>query len=670
MIKIVDKYATSKTKLMSCCRTTMTAIIIFSFLLGLSMVGTTSVAAGSISGSQIGGMQELQEEEQQIPETGGGDSGITGDTDANTITGIVGGNNTNLYENAEYGIQIRYPQDWVHVQREAPLPFDFGVGFMSLRDAFEFGRAQESGATSETPAGVAGLIGEPLFGITDQRQLEEFISMGATSQGYKIISTNPNAILSGMPAFEVVFVEPENRTKQLQVWSIQGDRMYNVGYVSHESIFEQSLPIVQDMISSFTITNDTRSTTATTLTENNGNTTTAPGLNTSTTAQFQTPSESPSTTTSPTTADGNNQTTSLEAARQQYLAVWNQTEFQIAFNTYIEPGSATGYGIYEERRGGNIFRPGETIQLYAEPVGFGHQQILDENGNILYLTNLTADIIMFDANGNELASFGGPLIDFLSHRQNTDMQLILTVTQDESFPVGDYMITYIVYDQVKGESFQIDKSITIAADDGDDAGAATIQEEQQQQQQPQEAEWLPYENATYGVRMLYPSDWIQEAGTQIDDRFVVVSNFFSPEETDWAYVFIAIDNMPTNLESSLNDTINGYSQEPSFRDFQILSISMNNFTLAGMHAYTLEATYTDAELGPQQLLAVETIVGGKGYGIQYIASPQTYQQYFPIAERMIELFEISQQLQQQQEEEEQQPQQNQEDSFSAIPGLF
>jgi hypothetical protein len=139
--------------------------------------------------------------------------------------------------------------------------------------------------------------------------------------------------------------------------------------------------------------------------------------------------------------------------------------------------------------------------------------------------------------------------------------------------------------------------------------------------------------------------------------------------------------MPTNLESSLNDTINAYNQDPFVRDFQVLSNSMNNFTLAGNPAYTLEAIYTDAELGQQHLLAVEAIVGGKGYGIQYIASPETYQQYFPIAERMIESFEITQQQLQQQEMEggqqqqqqqlqQQQPRQNQEASLSPVPGLF
>ncbi|MDP9016028.1 MAG: hypothetical protein M3M87_04650, partial [Thermoproteota archaeon] len=452
---------------------------------------------------------------------------------------------------------------------------------------------------------------------------------------------------------------------------------YIITYIIHDNVKGESFQLDKRI----TIASDDFSITTTS---------TATGLNASAdTTQSQISSEPSATTITSSATEEDNQSIDLEAARQQYLQVWNQTEFQIIFDTFVEPGSATAYGVYQERQNNNIFRPGETIQLYAEPVGFGHQPIIDDNGNILYTMVFTADMILSDVNGNELISSEDlPLTELISHRQNTEMFLELSVTQEEPFPVGDYIITYIVHDQATGESFQLDKRITIATEEGDDdTGAATttstIQEEQQQQQQPQEAEWRQYENATYGVRMLYPSDWIQTGSPAGDDnRFVTVSNFYSPEETDWAFAAIAIDNMPTNLESSLNDTINGYSQEPSFRDFQVLSTSMNNFTLAGMPAYTLEATYTDTEFGPQQLLVVEAIIDNKGYAIQYVASPQTYQQYFPTVERMIESFEISQQSQQQQQDEEdggqqqqfqqpeQQQQQNQDDSFSPIPGVF
>ena len=68
----------------------------------------------------------------------------------------------------------------------------------------------------------------------------------------------------------------------------------------------------------------------------------------------------------------------IEDARELYLSVWNQTEFNATFSTFVEAFSAAGYGVYEERS--NVFAPGETIVLYVEPVGFAHRQIIDEEG--------------------------------------------------------------------------------------------------------------------------------------------------------------------------------------------------------------------------------------------------------------------------------------------------
>jgi hypothetical protein len=95
--------------------------------------------------------------------------------------------------------------------------------------------------------------------------------------------------------------------------------------------------------------------------------------------------------------------------------------------------------------------------------------------------NLTADIILSDVNGNEIFTFeDAPVGIIISHRQNTELHLTLTVTQSQPFPVGDYIVTYVVHDQVKRESFQIDKRITIAdIDDGNTT--ANIEQEPQQQ---------------------------------------------------------------------------------------------------------------------------------------------------------------------------------------------
>jgi len=184
------------------------------------------------------------------------------------------------------------------------------------------------------------------------------------------------------------------------------------------------------------------------------------------------------------TQESNDQLVELEDAQQRYLSVWDNTTFTSQFDAFIAEGSHSGYGIYREHVPANVFRPGETIVLYVEPVGFGHRLIADastsdvgDNGtsspNALYLINMTADIIISDSAGNVLQTLKDlPAESFISHRQNTEFSLTLTLSQEDPFPVGDYLLSYIVHDQVTGESFQLDRMITI--DDNAITGALPL----------------------------------------------------------------------------------------------------------------------------------------------------------------------------------------------------
>ena len=156
----------------------------------------------------------------------------------------------------------------------------------------------------------------------------------------------------------------------------------------------------------------------------------------------------------------------IEEAKELYLSVWNQTEFNATFSTFVEPFSAAGYGVYEERS--NIFAPGETIVLYVEPVGFAHKQIIDKEGSnnntMLYLMNMTADYEIAAANGTKLQLIEDMQVgNITSHRPNTEMFLTLTLTPEvQSLPIGSYVITYSVTDEISGESFNLEKNITVA----------------------------------------------------------------------------------------------------------------------------------------------------------------------------------------------------------------
>jgi len=174
----------------------------------------------------------------------------------------------------------------------------------------------------------------------------------------------------------------------------------------------------------------------------------------------------------------------LEAAREQYLSAWNNTAFTSQLDVFVAEDSVSLYGVYREHIPANVFRPGETIVLYVEPVGFGHQPIADSSvedvGNTdvasrtLYLINMTADIYGTDSSGAPFFAIEDVPVatNLISHTQSTEIPMTLTLTQEEPFPVGDYIVTYVIHDQVTGQRFQLDRQIII--DDNAVTGAAPL----------------------------------------------------------------------------------------------------------------------------------------------------------------------------------------------------
>jgi YVTN family beta-propeller protein len=79
----------------------------------------------------------------------------------------------------------------------------------------------------------------------------------------------------------------------------------------------------------------------------------------------------------------------------------------------------------------------------------------------------------------------------------------------------------------------------------------TIQENNIGREQLEEEKWFLYENAAYGVRMLYPSNWTQGDGHREETTgYTLLSDFFSPSEAEGYYANVRIwiqDLPPGNL---------------------------------------------------------------------------------------------------------------------------
>jgi hypothetical protein len=201
-------------------------------------------------------------------------------------------------------------------------------------------------------------------------------------------------------------------------------------------------------------------------------------------------------------AQSDSNASKFKAIRDQYLQSWENFGFQSIFDTYFVGGTNRGYGVYEEHvsnlssvsnassvpsvsnassvpsvsnassvpsvsnmsnvSSANTFAPGETMYLYVEPVGFTHSPSSNESANTRYTIDIAADIIISAPNGTELASIIDlPVIKVTSHQKNTELSLLLTLTQIKPFPIGDYNIKYVVKDKPSGRTFDITKEITI-----------------------------------------------------------------------------------------------------------------------------------------------------------------------------------------------------------------
>ena len=138
--------------------------------------------------------------------------------------------------------------------------------------------------------------------------------------------------------------------------------------------------------------------------------------------------------------------------------------FASALDLFVVPESVGGYGVYEEHIS-NTFSPGEDIVLYVEPVGFSYEPIAPTapNNETLHLMNFTADIVITDSEGNILGGFQDlPISEIVSHHQNKEVNLVITLSQSEPFPEGNYELLYTVHDVPSGNTLEIAKDVTIA----------------------------------------------------------------------------------------------------------------------------------------------------------------------------------------------------------------
>ena len=89
----------------------------------------------------------------------------------------------------------------------------------------------------------------------------------------------------------------------------------------------------------------------------------------------------------------------ISLAQDLLASVWGQS-LELSFTqALLVEQEATGYGIYNPRKT-IIFKPGEPILIYCEPVGFDY----GNPGQGLWSVDFFVDLQVLDAGGNQLAN--------------------------------------------------------------------------------------------------------------------------------------------------------------------------------------------------------------------------------------------------------------------------
>lgn len=116
---------------------------------------------------------------------------------------------------------------------------------------------------------------------------------------------------------------------------------------------------------------------------------------------------------------------------------------------------AEGYGLYEPRADA-VFRPGEPIHVYAEPVAFAHGR---EGGR--YEVAFDVDLAIFDAAGRRIAEIPGiEELRLVSRAPNREFPASITYEWAGAGP-GVYRLVTTLRDRHSGKSGSFELTVEI-----------------------------------------------------------------------------------------------------------------------------------------------------------------------------------------------------------------
>jgi hypothetical protein len=160
--------------------------------------------------------------------------------------------------------------------------------------------------------------------------------------------------------------------------------------------------------------------------------------------------------------------------------------------------------------------------------------------------------------------------------------------------------------------------------------------------------FLTYTNSKYGIKIQYQYNWIVEGNDYPTGAGgIQIASFYLPDVNNGLPFFrIGVDNVTKEFQHlpavSINEYLNrslDHKNSTGFPGFKLIKYNTNN-SLAGNRAYTVVWTYTHPTYGIRKSIEIATVIGSKGYFVDYTAAAAKFSNYLPTAQEMIESFGI------------------------------
>jgi hypothetical protein len=178
-----------------------------------------------------------------VPPSEGESPFVPGDTTEESPTTGSPTTNAKTYTNTFYGIRTQYPSSWT-IDETDSNPDDL------ITELAHFSPSTESQESVDI-----GIDDQNTFSLTLDEYLQSTINSYRDSYGeINIIESNTQNMLSGRPAYSLVFTTSDGHTQIKESGSIVGDKVYYISYTASPETYSTYLPYAENIIKSYTRT--------------------------------------------------------------------------------------------------------------------------------------------------------------------------------------------------------------------------------------------------------------------------------------------------------------------------------------------------------------------------------------------------------------------------------